>query len=149
QFTPQMIQALTYVDGAIGSMVSQLRAQNLIGSTEIIISAKYGQSLIDPSLLAKIGDQVTPILTGVNIAIGQNTTDDILLVWLGDQSQTATAVAALTANQNGANTVRISTILLGTFFINQFGNPQANARTPDIIVEPIPGTIYSIRVAKV
>src|SRR5262249_12795490 len=131
------------------SMVSQLRAQNLIGSTEIIISAKHGQSPIDPSLLAKIGDQVTPLLTGANVTIGQNTTDDVALVWLRDQSQTATAVAALTADQNGANTARISTILSGTPLINQFGNPQANARTPDIIVEPIPGTIYSTSVAKV
>jgi hypothetical protein len=148
-FTPQMTEALTYVDGAIGSMVSQLRANNLIGSTEIIISAKHGQSPIDPSRLAKIGDAVSPLLTDANVTIGQNTEDDISLIWLRDQTQTSTAVTALTDDQTGANTARISTVLSGTPLINQFGNPQTNARTPDIIVEPIPGTIYTTSGKKV
>jgi hypothetical protein len=149
QFTPQMIQALTFVDGSIGSMVSGLRAQNLLDSTEIIISAKHGQSPIDPSQLALIGDQVSPILQAANVTIGQNTEDDISIIWLGDQSQTATAVAALRASQSGANPARIATIISGPALVQQFGNPRGNARTPDIIVQPIVGTIYSSSKAKV
>ena len=37
------------MDGAIGQMVSALRSQNLLDSTTIIITAKHGQSPIDPN----------------------------------------------------------------------------------------------------
>jgi hypothetical protein len=47
-FTPQMEQALMYVDGAIGSMLKELQARDLLDSTEVIVGAKHGQSPIDP-----------------------------------------------------------------------------------------------------
>jgi hypothetical protein len=149
KFTPQMIQALTFVDGAIGSMVSELKAQDLLDSTEIIISAKHGQSPINPSQSDLIGDQITPILQAANVTIGQNTEDDISLIWLTDQSQTATAVAALRASERITNTARIAQVISGSALVQQFGNPRRNTRTPDIIVQPIEGTIYSSSTAKV
>ena len=95
KFTPQLAQAMAYVDGALGAMADDLREKGLTDSTELIISAKHGQSPIDPSKLHKIGDAVSPILTAAEIAIGQNTEDDISLLWLKDQHQTAAAVNAL------------------------------------------------------
>lgn len=41
--------ALTYVDGAIGRMVSELAAQGLTNTTAIIITAKHGETSLDPS----------------------------------------------------------------------------------------------------
>jgi len=83
------------------------------------------------------------------VVIGENTEDDISLIWLKDQKQTAAAVKALQADKNGADTARIQTILSGDELADQFGDPRTNSRTPDIIVEPIPGTIYTTSAAKV
>jgi hypothetical protein len=148
-FTPQMTSALTYVDGAIGSMVEALRHRKLLSSTDLIISAKHAQSPIDPSKLAKIGDAVTPLLTNAGISVAQNTEDDISLIWLTDQHQTAAAVAALQKDKSGANTAHIQTIFSGDTLADRWGDPLKNNRTPDIIVQPIPGTIYSSSKAKV
>jgi hypothetical protein len=148
KFTPQLNQALGYVDGALGSMVDALRKRGLTASTTLIVSAKHGQSPIDPSKLRKIGDPVSAVLTSAGVAIAQNTTDDVAVVWLKDQQQTAAAVAALEADKAGLNTARIQYVLSGHALVERFGNPQRNARTPDLIVQPQPGTIYSTSKAK-
>jgi hypothetical protein len=40
-------------------------------------------------------------------------------------------------------------ILSGDELADRFGDPRTNSRTPDIIVQPIPGTIYTKSKAKV
>jgi len=70
-------------------------------------------------------------------------------VWLPDQSQTAAAVKALEADRKGANTANIKYVLSGDALADKFGDPLHNTRTPDLIVQPIPGTIYTHSVAKV
>src|SRR5262249_60679906 len=42
------------VDGAIGRMVSELESRGVFDSTMIVISAKHGQSPIDPGRLERI-----------------------------------------------------------------------------------------------
>ena len=42
----------------------------------------------------------------------------------------------------GTNTARIQTIYSGQVLKQLFGDPK-KGRTPDIIIQPIPGTIYS------
>ena len=123
--------------------------RGLLDQTLVIISAKHGQSPVDPAKLAKIGDAVTPILTAAGVNVAQNTEDDISLIWLSNQSQTAAGVAALTASVVAGNPARIQTVLSGDALADQFGDPAHNTRTPDIIVEPIPGTIYTHSAAKV
>src|SRR3974377_1593234 len=61
-FTPQLKGAIQFVDGAIGSMVSELRSQGVLATTTIIITAKHGQSPIDPSKLALIGHAEVTVL---------------------------------------------------------------------------------------
>ncbi len=85
KFTPQMTQAMAYVDGALGSLVQELEQKELLESTELIISAKHGQSPIDPAQLNKIGPAVDDVLTAANIKVTQVTPEDIALVWLADQ----------------------------------------------------------------
>jgi hypothetical protein len=149
QFTPQLVAALTSVDNAVGDMVAALKAAGLSDSTEIILTAKHGQSPIDPAKLAKIGDPISKILGDAGIAIAQETTDDIALIWLGDQGRTAAAVSALLADKAGADTAHIDYILSGDALAARFGSPLKNARTPDLIVQPRPGTIYTKSKAKV
>src|SRR5262249_30240787 len=81
-FTPQLNGALAFVDAAIGSMVNELKAQHLDSSTEIIISAKHGQSPIDPAKLHKFNptpDRVAAVLAAAHIGVAMSTTDDIAL----------------------------------------------------------------------
>jgi hypothetical protein len=148
-FTPQLAQALQFVDASIGSFVSELKAQGLWDSTELILSAKHGQSPINLNDLHKIGHQIGTVLGDAHIGVAQLTDDDVALVWLTDQSQTAAAVTALTKDQQGANTARIQTIYSGDALADTWGDPRTNNRTPDIIVQPIPGTIYTHSTAKV
>lgn len=149
QFTPQLSGAVQSVDAAVGSMVTELRAKHLLNQTEIIISAKHGQSPIDISKLDLVGHAEQTVLTNAGIGIAQLTDDDVSLIWLADQSQTAAAVAALQASIGAGNPARIQSILSGAALTAQFGDPTQDPRTPDIIISPIPGTIYSHSTAKV
>jgi Type I phosphodiesterase / nucleotide pyrophosphatase len=148
-FTPQMTGAVQWVDNALQSMVAELQKTGQLDSTTIIISAKHGQSPIDPSKLAKIGHAETDVLSAAGITPQQVTDDDIALIWFQNDSQTPAAVNALEADQKGANTARIQYILSGGQLASQFNSPTVDPRTPSIIVQPIPGTIYSHSAAKV
>jgi len=148
-FTPQLQGGIESVDAAIGSMVNELVGQGVMSSTTIIITAKHGQSPIDPSALAKIGHAETKVLTDAGVTPALVTDDDVALIWLKDQSQTNQAVQALNADKAGANTARIDYVLSGQALAAQFNSPLKDPRTPDIIVQPIPGTIYSTSSAKV
>jgi len=43
-----MLREIEFVDAAIGQMVRELRAHDLLESTTIIVTAKHGQSPVDP-----------------------------------------------------------------------------------------------------
>ena len=149
-FTDQMSSALGYVDGAVGSMVAQLSARELLGSTEIILTAKHGQAPIDPTILQKVGHATqTVVETNGGDPIAQLTDDDIALIWLKNQSQANDAVARLNADKAGANLAKIDYVLSGQGLTNLYGNPLIDPRTPDLIVKPLPGVIYTSSAAKV
>ncbi|HWS47444.1 MAG TPA: alkaline phosphatase family protein, partial [Acidimicrobiia bacterium] len=148
-FTPQLEGGLQYVDTAIGSLVTELKNKQLYDSTEIILTAKHGQSPINPANLAKIGHAEQTVLENAGIQIAQLTDDDVALVWLAHQSDTTAAVKALQDSIANGNPAHIAQIFTGKQLAKTFGDPTANDRTPDIIIQPIPGTIYSSSHAKV
>src|SRR5581483_6538158 len=92
--TPAMASEITFVDGAIGEMVQALKDQNLIDSTTIIITAKHGQSPIDPNRFDPIpghsGANGTPpsgvlgpdFLPDSELNQIGSTEDDVSLLWL-------------------------------------------------------------------
>jgi len=173
---PQVAGAIAYLDGALGRIVSELKQRNLYSSTAIIITAKHGQSPSDHSKLVKNGDTLTRLLEANNyldpngnfgqantksgnlndgtglVDTGLVQTDDVGLIWLRDQSQLAAAVKTLKANLS-CNAPGICAdgpqayILYGQPLSNAFGNP-AQGRTPDIIVQPNPGVIYTSSTSK-
>lgn len=144
------------VDGALGRMLAALDEEKLTRQTLVIIGAKHGQSPIDvqklhmltksknPRLPAGHNDVTDPIdmLTGGGVPVAQETSDDVALIWLSNPSQLPQALSILTADQQSLNKARIQKIYAGSELSQRFGNP-ANGRTPDIIIQPIPGTIYS------
>ena len=74
-------------------------------------------------------------------------TDDVGLIWLRDRNQRTAVVQTLKANLS-CNAPGICAdgsqayILYGAALAERFGDP-ANGRTPDIIVQPNPGVIYT------
>jgi arylsulfatase A-like enzyme len=49
------LDAIVYVDDSIGQMVAELKKQGLLDTTLIIVTAKHGQSPIDPNRFQKKG----------------------------------------------------------------------------------------------
>jgi hypothetical protein len=149
QFSPPLETALQFVDTSLGQMVSELDAKGLTSSTEIIVSAKHGQSPINHDLLTRLDAGTIPgILAAAGIPLAQQTADDSSLLWLADQSQTDAAVAALQASEGNGNPAHIDQILAGKKLARQYGDPATDPRVPDIIVQPENGVIYSTSLKK-
>jgi hypothetical protein len=158
----QLELSLDFVDGAIGQMLQALDDQHLTGNTLFIVGAKHGQSPIDvtklhmlvgsknPKVPAGQADVTDPIdlLTAAGVTVAQETADDVALIWLTDHSQMPKAVAALEADRTHDNHARIQKIFAGEELVDQFGDP-AQGRVPDIIIQPVAGTIYSKSAAKI
>jgi predicted AlkP superfamily pyrophosphatase or phosphodiesterase len=136
--------AYDYVDGALQRMVNELRAQNLLNSTMVIITAKHANSPVDPALRHAIGAGIYPtLIESVRPGLtAQVTTDTIAVIWLTDHSRTADVVATLQAN---ASLIGAEAIYSGTDFDTLFGGSLKSSanRQPDIIVEPKLGVIYT------
>jgi hypothetical protein len=151
-----LFSEIQYVDEAIGKFVAELKKQDLFDSTLIIISAKHGQSAVDPNRVLRIpadapSDQppsqiVSPAGVGPGLPVAQADEDDISMLWLTDQSQTASAVATLSANESLFGQ---GEIFAGPSLDLQFNNPLTDSRTPDIIVAPNVGVVYTGGMAKV
>jgi hypothetical protein len=138
---------IQYVDTAIGQMVAQLKKRDLYKSTAIIISAKHGQSPIDPKRLLRIpadapSDQAPSDVLGS--ALGQALEDDVAVLWLKDSSAAATAAAAATLEANAAAIgADGGEIFYGPNLALMFNDPSKDPRTPSIIVAPNVGVVYT------
>jgi predicted AlkP superfamily pyrophosphatase or phosphodiesterase len=137
-----LMDALNHTDQSIGKMVQELQKKGLFDSTLIIISAKHGQSPIDPSKLKIVDKNLIPnLVNGVqNGLLAQATQDDISLLWLTDQNRTSDVVNTLSANQTQAD---IQEIYSGESLKLQFNDPKHDPRVPDIIAQPNLGVIYT------
>jgi type I phosphodiesterase/nucleotide pyrophosphatase len=151
--------ALRHVDDSIGSMISALRGENLLGSTLIIVSAKHGNSPIDPSTLARanpdaisaIVNAVPNLVNGVQVGLlAQLSADTGPLIWLKNSSRTQDVVNALKAADHSVTRIDASApgdgVLWGDALTTALGS---NSRTPDIVLLPIPGTVYTTAVTKI
>jgi hypothetical protein len=154
--TQPLFSEIQYVDTAVGQMVAELTKQGLLDSTLIIVSAKHGQSPIDPNRVFRIpaddpsdvppSQILSPNGVGPGLPVAQADEDDVSLIWLTDQSQTQSSVATLAANENhfGAGE-----IFAGPSLTLQFNDPLTDSRTPDIIVAPNVGVVYTGGMKKV
>jgi len=158
--TPTAVLAygLQKTDDALWSFIKALKQQNIYDSTLIIVSAKHGQSPINPvktnkpghfaDLVAGLpdGNSKPAALTIASAAAcatgscGFVMDDDIALIWLPDQSQTAEVATYLNKN---AGALFIDEVLAGEELKLKFRDPLNDSRTPDILVQPVYGTIYT------
>lgn len=88
-------------------------------------------------------DKVSPVIAD---AFAKITEDDVALIWLKDQSQTRTVADYLRANQQALD---IQDVLAGDLLRLRFNNPLHDSRTPDIMVLPTPGAIYTASKKKI
>ena len=157
--TPSLLSEIQFVDDSIGEMVTRLKNRGLYDSTLIIITAKHGQSPIDPNRFLPIpgsngnnGTTPADLLSSLlpysespanPTGIGP-TQDDVSLLWLANSSNTDAAVATLEANATKAG---IGQIFYGSILAQNYGTPgvppYGDPRTPDIIVTPNVGVIYT------
>jgi len=163
QATPSaaLLNEFQFVDASIAAFVSELKAQGLYDSTLIVITAKHGQSPIDPSryvgqtvngtspvtLLSNAG--YIPFSESTNNPTGIGPTeDDVSLVWLNSSANTDAAVAILEANASTTTGIGLGQIYYGASLALNYNNPTFDPRTPDIIVTPNVGVTYSGSTAK-
>jgi hypothetical protein len=151
----KLLGEIKFVDASIGEMVSHLKKHGLLDSTLVVITAKHGQSPIDPNRFLPIpghnqnnGKSPSTILASFlpDSEINQigPTEDDISLLWLADPNKVASAVAALESQSPvTSNIAGIGEIFWGASLAQLFHPPSQDPRSPDIIVVPNPGVIYT------
>ena len=154
-----LLSEIQFVDSSIGEFVGALKKQGLYDSTLIIITAKHGQSPMDPSALLRIpGDNsalmppsqvLSPAGIGPGFPVAQAIEDDVSLIWLTDQTQTAADVLTLSANRALWNGGFGGEVFAGNSLKLSFSDPLTDSRTPDIIVAPNVGVVYTGHQAKV
>ncbi len=153
----ELASEIVFVDGAIGQFVQALKARHLYGSTTIIITAKHGQSPIDPNRFFPIPGHAGVNGTPPSSVLGANflpdselnqigpTEDDVSLLWLKPGVSTTDAVSQLESN---ASAIGAGQIIYGPQLAMMFNKPGlpadgGDSRTPDIIVTPNVGVVYT------
>ncbi|MBV9156835.1 MAG: alkaline phosphatase family protein [Acidobacteriaceae bacterium] len=158
-----LLKEIQFVDVSIGEMVYELRRRGLFDSTLIVITAKHGQSPIDPHRFYPIpGHSGTNGISPATLiatdlpgyipfsesplnpnGIGP-TEDDVSLLWLAPDSDVLTAVELL---ENNGATIGLGQIYYGRSLQSMLDlpglPPDGDSRTPDIIVTPNVGVIYT------
>jgi Type I phosphodiesterase / nucleotide pyrophosphatase len=155
--TPLLQQEITFVDASLGLMVRALGQRGLLDKTLIIITAKHGQSPIDPARYVaqlKVGSSPATVLAQNNCipfsgsplnptGIGP-TEDDISLIWLTAACSVSSAVDIV---QHNASELAIGEIFVGNTLTTMFNPPglppSGDSRTPDLIVQPNIGHTYT------
>ena len=161
--TAVLSYGLQKTDEALGKMIRALKGAGIYDSTLFIVSAKHGQSPINPLKIKKPGhfaDLVAALPdantnpAAIAIASANNCStgpcgfvqdDDIALIWLQDQSQAQAVADYLNAN---AVALFIDEVMGGAALTTRFNSPLKDPATPDIIVQPMYGTVYTGSKAK-
>jgi arylsulfatase A-like enzyme len=161
---PVLSSALGYVDAQLGRMVSEIQKDGLANSTTIIVTAKHGQSPIDPRKLITVRDG--PIISAINAAWAQihpgntslivaGTDDDLWQSYLSDRSQAASdfvknylwtnTADGLDVNLNPVKVQHsgLAQIWAGAEAANFFGVSVNDGRYPDVFGEVQEGVVYS------
>jgi hypothetical protein len=157
--TPALLSEIQFVDDAIGQMITKIKDRGLYESTLIIITAKHGQSPIDPNRYDAVpgpsgtnGESPATLLDAAGYipasespagALG-STEDDVSLLWLKSASDTLPAVQLLEQNPTE---IGLGQIYFGPTLALNYNvpglSPSGDPRTPDIIVTPNVGVTYT------
>jgi hypothetical protein len=149
-----LLDEFKFVDASIGEFVSELMAKGLYDTTLIVITAKHGQSPIDPNRYVSqliSGTSPATLLSNAGFIPDSESTnhpgigpteDDVSLLWLKSSSDTDASVKILEDNAS-ASGIALGQIYYGPSLAINYNNPTHDPRTPDIIVAPNVGVTYS------
>jgi len=130
---------LVFVDQSIGTMVAELKAKGLSDQTLIIVSAKHGQSPIDPAARRTIDDAPYADTPGYGFHIA----DDAALLWLKPTTRAQNLVAAEAYLQSKPKDLAIDALLNRDELRLLYRDPQTDSRTPDFSAVSAHGVIYT------
>ena len=142
-----LLDALGHTDASIGNFVAELTARSLTKSTAIILTAKHGESPLDPThrniQLTAGPTSIAGVVAAAGITPPKITQKSGTLIWLttAQQAQTSTVVNALLppAVQLAGN---FAQILSGSTLQALFPNAATDPAAPDVVVIPNLGTNY-------
>jgi hypothetical protein len=151
--SPELFKEIEYVDTAIGQIVSALQGAGIYNNTLLIITAKHGDSPIDPTRYVADGTNTPATLLGSMIPYSESplnptgigaTEDDVSVLWLKKGVSVNAAVKLLEQN---ATAIGLGEIFYGPTLAMNYNlgglEPGEDPRTPDIIVTPNQGVTYS------
>jgi hypothetical protein len=161
---PLLSSALDYINAQLQRMDQEIQARGIADDTAIIITAKHGQSPLDPNQLTRIKDG--PIIDAINAAwtaahpgagnlIVAGTDDDLWQSYLSDRSQQAadfvkdylwTHSATGVTYSGGTRTLAhsgLAKIYAGKEAARFFGVPASDPRHPDVFGRVQVGVVYT------
>jgi hypothetical protein len=151
--SPLLLQEIQSVDASIGAIVAALKESSIYDDTLLIITAKHGDSPIDPARYLADGSNTPATLLGTAIPYTESplntsgigaTEDDVSVLWLKQGASVTDAVSLLQAN---ALALGLGQIFYGPSLAVNFAAggwlPGQDPRAPDIIVTPNVGVTYS------
>lgn len=131
---------LQFVDDALGKFTHELASKGLDGSTLVIVSAKHGQSPIDPKVRRIQSDAPFQSTPGFGKQ-GFEICDDSALIWLQPDMQKDNYEAAKQYLMDNAASLHITQLLDRTSLTPLYGDPFENSRVPDFVAVTEHGTI--------
>jgi len=157
--SPRLLDEIEFVDASVGEIVRALWQYGIYDETLLIITAKHGDSPIDPTRYLADGTYTPATLLGNAIPYSESplningigaTEDDVSVLWLKQGVSVTDAVALL---ESDAAAIGLGEILYGPSLAVNFavGGWQRgeDPRAPDIIVTPDIGVTYSSSTAMI
>jgi arylsulfatase A-like enzyme len=161
---PVVSSALDYVNAQLGRMVATVHKDGLANSTTIIVTAKHGQSPLNPKQLVTVQDG--PIIDAINAAwatahpsntklIVAGTDDDLWQSYLSDNSQVADnfvknylwnhTAQGFDVNDNPVTVQHsgLAQIWAGASAAKFFGVATGNGHYPDVFGRVQVGVVYA------
>ena len=162
--------AFDYINDKVAAMQDALKHRGLADRTTIILSAKHGQSPVNPNQLTRISDGA--ILDALNARwkadmhvstdlVAFSIDDDGMLIWTNDRSEAATTYAKnFLLNFNGSGnditgapksftSSGLRLVYSGAAAAAFMGVPAGDSRVPDIIGIAQVGSVYTGKKAKI
>ena len=149
----ELLQEIEFVDAEIGDIVGALKHSGIYDDTLLIVTAKHGDSPIDPTSYVADGANTPATLLGTAIPFSESplnstgigaTEDNVSVLWL---KQGASVTDAVTLLENNAAAIGLGQIFYGPSLAVNFAvggwEPVQDPRAPDIIVTPNIGVTYS------
>ena len=171
---PLVKRALRYIDTQVGELTQRLRRDRLSRNTTVILSAKHGQSPLNPDALRRVDDGA--IIDAINLGwasrhpgaaplIAFSVDDDVMLLWLSNRTPEAlaftrhyllghSAPANLVTDPQGVFSTTVpssglTAVHTGIDADNLFHARRGDAHAPDVVGIVQHGVVYTGKVKKI